>query len=121
MPVLDFLFALLPAPEYFLAVELAVEVHQPLLEAFEYTPDLLELAQEIVDPPRDLVDAARSPTCSADSPHSGRACAATSSYFPTKSRHSGCSVTRSATMRFTSGSVRLASARVKYLRGTGSR
>src|SRR6266487_3249730 len=61
MPVLDFLFALLPAPEYFLAVELAVEVHQPLLEAFEYTPDLLQLAQEIVDPPRDLVDAGAQP------------------------------------------------------------
>src|SRR5881394_1384323 len=61
MPVLDFFFALLPAPEYFLAVELAVEVHQPLLEAFEYTPDLLELAQVIVDPPRHLVDAGAQP------------------------------------------------------------
>src|SRR5437868_3468845 len=61
---------------------------------------------------------ARNPTCSLDSPHSGRACAATSSYCPTRSRHSGCSVTRSATMRFTRGRVRLASARVKYLRGT---
>src|ERR1043166_8098246 len=61
MPVLDFFFTLLPAPEDFLAVELAVEVHQPLLEALEYTADLLQLAQEIVDPPRHLVDAGAQP------------------------------------------------------------
>src|SRR2546430_17385817 len=61
MPVLDFLFALLPAPEYFLASELAVEVHQSLLESFEHAADLLELAEIVVDPARHLVDAAAQP------------------------------------------------------------
>src|SRR2546427_5731760 len=56
---------------------------------------------------------------SVDSPHSGRARADTSSYWATRSRHWGCKETRSDTIRFTSGRVRLASARVKYLRGTG--
>src|SRR5256885_14409460 len=61
MPVLDFLFALLPAPEYFLAIELAVKIHQSLLESFEHAADLLELAEVVVDPARHLVDAAAQP------------------------------------------------------------
>src|SRR2546423_10538378 len=61
MPVLDLFFSLLPAPEYFFAVELAVEVHQSLLESFEHAADLLELAEVVVDPARHLVDAAAQP------------------------------------------------------------
>ena len=43
MPVLDALLARLPAPEDVAPVELAVEVHQSLVEPLEYAPDLLEL------------------------------------------------------------------------------
>src|SRR5947208_16504977 len=56
----------------------------------------------------------RSASWSVDSPHSGRACAATSSYCATRSRHWGWREIKSATIRLTRGSVRLASARVKY-------
>src|SRR5947209_16204150 len=60
----------------------------------------------------------RRSSCWRDSPHSGFACAATSSYWYTRSRHFGCSATMSDTIRLTSGRVLFASARVKYLRGT---
>src|SRR3989454_11164052 len=62
----------------------------------------------------------RNCTCSADSPHSGFACATRSSYWDTRSRHWGWRDRMSDTTRFTRGSVRLASASVKYLRGTGT-
>src|SRR5712691_8200926 len=62
----------------------------------------------------------RNCTCSADSPHSGFACATRSSYWDTRSRHWGWRDRMSDTTRFTRGRVRLASARVKYLRGTGT-
>src|ERR1700704_1529168 len=58
MPELDPFLALLPAPEYFLPVQLAVEVDESRLEPLEHAPDLLELEQEIVDLPRHVVDAA---------------------------------------------------------------
>src|SRR5437867_3010702 len=58
MPELDPFLTLLPAPEYFLPVQLAVEVHQSRLESLEYAADLVELEQEIVDLARDVVDAA---------------------------------------------------------------
>src|SRR5689334_290102 len=60
----------------------------------------------------------RSASCSVDSPQSGRAPAAATSYLDTRSRHWGCSANRSATMRLTRGRVRLASARVKNFGGT---
>src|SRR2546422_651200 len=60
----------------------------------------------------------RNCTCSADSPHSGFACATRSSYWDTRSRHWGWSERMSDTTRLTRGRVRLASARVKYLRAT---
>src|SRR6266568_7863890 len=62
----------------------------------------------------------RNCTCSADSPHSGFACATRSSYWDTRSRHWGWRDRMSDTTRLTRGSVRLASASVKYLRGTGT-
>src|SRR5437870_12557651 len=55
------IFSLFPAPEYLFAVELAVEIHQPLLEPLEQASDLLELAEIVVDPPRHLVDAGAQP------------------------------------------------------------
>src|ERR1700704_5942654 len=58
MPELDPFLALLPAPEYFLPVQLAVEVDESRLEPLEHAPDLLELEQEIVDLPRHVVDTA---------------------------------------------------------------
>src|SRR2546429_5671439 len=58
MPMLDLLFALLPAPEYFSPIELAVKVDQSRVESLEHAADLLELEQEIVDLARDVVDAA---------------------------------------------------------------
>src|SRR5712691_8751136 len=61
----------------------------------------------------------RSASWSVDSPHSGRASAATSSYCASRSRHAGWSASKSAMTRLTRGRVRLASARVKYFRGTG--
>src|SRR2546428_5330799 len=58
MPELDAFLALLPAPEYLLPVQLAVEVHESRLESLEHAADLVELEQEIVDLARDIVDAA---------------------------------------------------------------
>src|SRR5437016_13433617 len=55
------IFSLFPAPEYLFAVELAVEIHQALLEPLEQASDLLELAEIVVDPPRHLVDAGAQP------------------------------------------------------------
>src|SRR5882762_8685300 len=58
MQELDPLFALFPAPEHLLPVELAVEVYQSRLEPLEHAADLIELEQEIIDLARDVVDAA---------------------------------------------------------------
>src|SRR5205814_8502974 len=58
MPVLDPVLAHFPAPEDLLAVELAVEVNQPLLESLEDAADLLQLEQVVVDLVRDGVDLA---------------------------------------------------------------
>src|SRR5882724_1350931 len=41
VPVLDLFFALLPAPEYFFPVQLAVEVHESRLESLEHAADLV--------------------------------------------------------------------------------
>src|SRR5882762_2541157 len=56
--MLDPLFALFPAPEYFFPVELAVKVDQSRLEPLEHAADLIELEQEVTDLARDVVDAA---------------------------------------------------------------
>src|SRR5437016_4931391 len=52
----DAVFAVLPAPEYFAPVELAVEIDQSFVEAFEDAADFLELLQIISDFARDVVD-----------------------------------------------------------------
>src|SRR6266702_3498331 len=95
MPMLDPVFPGLPAPEDISPLELAVEIDQSLMRL-------------------------RNCTCSADSPDSGFACATRSSYWDTRSRHWGWRDRMSDTTRLTRGSVRLASASVKYLRGTGT-
>jgi hypothetical protein len=61
MPVVDPVLALLPAPEDVPAVELAVEVHQPLVEPLEHATDLLELEQIVVDLVRHRFDLGAEP------------------------------------------------------------
>jgi len=56
--MLDPLFALFPAPEYFFPVELPVKVDQSRLEPLEHAADLIQLEQEVTDLARDVVDAA---------------------------------------------------------------
>src|SRR5436309_14872862 len=56
MPVVYPVLSPFPAPEDFLAIELAVEVHQPLLEPLEHAADLAELNQVIIDLTRDRLD-----------------------------------------------------------------
>src|SRR6185369_6718395 len=58
VPVLDFLFILFPAPEYFFPIELAVKVDQSRLEPLEHAADLVELEQEVIDLAGDVIDAA---------------------------------------------------------------
>ena len=54
--MLDAFLAQLPAPEDVPAVELAVEIHQPLLHPFEHAADLLQLDDEVVDLARYFVE-----------------------------------------------------------------
>src|SRR5437879_7599691 len=56
MPVVYPVLSPFPAPEDFLAIELAVEVHQPLLEPLEHAADLAELDQVIIDLTGDRLD-----------------------------------------------------------------
>src|SRR2546428_12784287 len=58
MPVLDPVLAHFPTPEDFFVVQLAVEIHQPLLEPLEHAADLLQLEQVVVDLVSDGVDLA---------------------------------------------------------------
>src|SRR5438105_2159975 len=58
MPVLNPVFSNFPAPEDFFVVQLAVEIHQPLLESLEHAADLLQLDQVVVDLVSDGVDLA---------------------------------------------------------------
>src|SRR3989442_8911935 len=58
MPVVYPVLAHLPAPEDFPAVQLAVEIDEPLLEPLEHTPDLLQLEQVVLDLARDGLDCA---------------------------------------------------------------
>src|SRR5437879_8881655 len=48
--------SLLPAPEDFPAVQLAVEIDEPLLEPLEHAADLLQLQQVVLDLARDGFD-----------------------------------------------------------------
>src|SRR3989442_4530812 len=58
VPVVYSVFSLLPAPEDFPAVQLAVEIDQPLLEPLEHAADLLQLEQVVLDLARDGLDCA---------------------------------------------------------------
>src|SRR3989442_14544746 len=58
MPVVYPVLAHLPAPEDFPAVQLAVEIDEPLLEPLEHAADLLQLEQVILDLARDGLDCA---------------------------------------------------------------
>src|SRR2546425_12819322 len=58
MPVVYSVFSLLPAPEDFPAVELAVEIDQPVLKPLEHAADLLQLEQVVLDLVRDRLDCA---------------------------------------------------------------
>src|SRR5438309_2343602 len=58
MPVFYPVLSLLPAPEDFSAVQLAVEIDQPVLEPLEHAPDLLQLEQVVLDLARDRLDGA---------------------------------------------------------------
>src|SRR3989441_3207363 len=58
MPVVYSVFSLLPAPEDFSAVQLAVEIDQPVLEPLEHAADLLQLEQIVLDLARDGLDGA---------------------------------------------------------------
>src|SRR5258708_19272787 len=56
VPVLDRLFARLPAPEHVAAVERAVEIHQPLWKPLEQAADFLELLDVAGDHLRGVLD-----------------------------------------------------------------
>src|SRR5712692_5392363 len=58
MPVVYPVFSLLPAPENLPSIELAVEIHQPVLESLEHAADLLQLEQVVLDLARDGLDGA---------------------------------------------------------------
>src|SRR5437870_154336 len=58
MPVVYSVFSLLPAPEDFPAVQLAVEIDEAVLEPLEHAPDLLQLEQIVLDLVRDRLDCA---------------------------------------------------------------
>src|SRR5205809_3161513 len=58
MPMLDPVFAGLPAPEDISSLELAVEIDQSLIEPLEYAADLRELGEIAIDLARHVADAA---------------------------------------------------------------
>src|SRR5437899_11086494 len=58
MPVVYPVLAQLPAPEDFPAVQLAIEIDEPLLEPLEHAADLLQLEQVVLDLARDGLDCA---------------------------------------------------------------
>src|SRR5207245_1758542 len=56
VPMIYPVLSLLPAPEDFPAVQLAVEIDEPLLEPLEHAADLLQLQQVVLDLARDGFD-----------------------------------------------------------------